>query len=62
MWQYYGALDFANTNIFNASKLQNIDISTATPSTNNTLVYNGTAWTPKPSNGIASLIGNNLIL
>lgn len=62
VWQYYGALDFANTNIFNASKLQNIDISTATPSTNNTLVYNGTAWTPKPSNGIASLIGNNLIL
>lgn len=37
------------------------DVNTANVNTNDTLVYNGTTWTPKPSNGISSLLGNNLI-
>ena len=46
---------------WNANKLQGVDISTATPKTEDTLVYNGTAWAPKSVIAISNVIGNNLI-
>ena len=46
---------------WNANKLQGVDISTATPNTEDTLVYNGTAWAPKSVIAISNVIGNNLI-
>lgn len=46
---------------WNANKLQGVNISTATPATEDTLVYNGTAWAPKSVIAISNIIGNNLI-
>ena len=51
---------------WNAAKLQGTIINATPPSTNDTLVYNGTAWTPTaPTGGIgvgvSYAIGNNLI-
>jgi hypothetical protein len=52
IWQYYGAEDLGELAIFNAEKLQSRPISTATPTTNDTLVYNGTTWAPSPADGL----------
>ena len=46
---------------WNANKLQGVNISTATPATEDALVYNGTAWAPKSVIAISNIIGNNLI-
>jgi hypothetical protein len=46
---------------WNANKLQGVSISTTTPNTEDTLVYNGTAWAPKSAIAISNIIGNNLI-
>ena len=61
VWQYYGAEDLGELAIFNAEKLQSVPIAATTPKSEDTLVYNGTAWAPKSVIAISNVIGNNLI-
>jgi hypothetical protein len=62
VWQYYGAEDLGELAIFNAEKIQSVPIAATTPTTNDTLVYNGTAWAPKSAIAMSYVLGNNLIL
>jgi hypothetical protein len=61
VWQYYGAEDLGALAIFNAEQIQSVPVAATTPKSQDTLVYNGTAWAPKSVIAISNVIGNNLI-
>ncbi|MBS1647680.1 MAG: hypothetical protein JST67_10105 [Bacteroidetes bacterium] len=54
-----GDVSLSNTGVFTVKGLQTVPISTVTPTSNQILQYNGTAWSPAAASSLAWTTGGN---